>query len=134
MIGILVPPALLHQLARLSTADWMLKWRRLHGAGTGKRRTIAGQLITLDEHDEFQRRKDSTLSIDEHEAKPNEQRSPAGENHSHAWYDDDFCSGGGMFVGEGKPQVVCPVCGETMDVDEDGNLFKHRPRIPKSNG
>lgn len=48
----------------------------------------------------------------------------------HEWYDDDFCTGGGAFVGMGEPKVACPVCGEMMDVDEDGRLFKHRPRIP----
>ena len=55
------------------------------------------------------------------------------ESH-HPWYDDDFCSGGGKFVGKGQSQVACPVCGEMMDVDDDGNLFKHRPHIPKSAG
>jgi hypothetical protein len=57
----------------------------------------------------------------------------AGESH-HAWYDDDFCPGGGRFVGETASQVACPVCGEMMDVDEHGNLFKHRPHIPKNVG
>jgi len=56
---------------------------------------------------------------------------PAENSHPHAWYDDDFCSGGGRYVGKGQAQVPCPVCGEMMDVDEEGNLFKHRPRIPK---
>jgi len=52
--------------------------------------------------------------------------------HAHPWYDDDFCSGGDVFVGTDQPQVACPVCGEMMDVDESGHLFKHRPRIPKN--
>jgi hypothetical protein len=51
--------------------------------------------------------------------------------HSHPWYDDDFCKGGDVFVGTERQQVACPVCGEMMDVDEEGHLFKHRPRIPK---
>jgi hypothetical protein len=46
------------------------------------------------------------------------------------WYDDDFCPGGGKIVGKDHGSAVCPVCGEVMDVDEDGYLFKHRPRIP----
>ena len=57
--------------------------------------------------------------------------SALAEGHRHPWYDDDFCKGGGLLVGEGKTQVACPVCGETMDVDGEGRLFKHRPRIPK---
>lgn len=56
--------------------------------------------------------------------------NPLGGEHPHEWYDDDFCAGGGAFVGKGKPQVVCPICGESMDVDDEGYLFKHRPRIP----
>jgi hypothetical protein len=52
----------------------------------------------------------------------------------HQWYDEDFCPGGGRFVGLASPQVACPVCGEMMDVDEHGDLFKHRPHIPKSAG
>ena len=63
-----------------------------------------------------------------------DRRDSAAEGRSRQWYDDDFCSGGGTFVGEGQPKVVCPVCGEMMDVDEEGRLFKHRPRIPKSEG
>lgn len=58
----------------------------------------------------------------------------ADDDRSHQWYDDDFCAGGGTFVGEGQSQVACPVCGEMMDVDEEGYLFKHRPRIPKNVG
>ena len=54
------------------------------------------------------------------------------EGQAHPWYDDDFCTGGGLLVGEGKAQVACPVCGEMMDVDDEGRLFKHRPRIPKN--
>lgn len=76
---------------------------------------------------------------DEHatgEADParSEVGAPAETSHPHAWYDDDFCSGGGRFVGKDQAQVPCPVCGEMMDVDHEGNLFKHRPRIPKSAG
>jgi hypothetical protein len=56
------------------------------------------------------------------------------DDRPHEWYDDDFCSGGDAFVGTGKPKVACPVCGEIMDVDEEGHLFKHRPRIPKNAG
>jgi hypothetical protein len=56
-----------------------------------------------------------------------------GDSHR-PWYDDDFCPGGGRFVGGDEAQVPCPVCGEMMDVDEHGNLFKHRPRIPKDVG
>ena len=59
------------------------------------------------------------------------ERSPASENRSHEWYDDEFCRGGGTLVGRGASQVACPVCGEMMDVDKEGYLFKHRPRIPK---
>lgn len=59
------------------------------------------------------------------------ERSRAGEERTHEWYDDEFCSGGGTLVGPGKSQVACPVCGEMMDVDKEGYLFKHRPRIPK---
>lgn len=73
------------------------------------------------------------MDIDQHQ-KADEKGSPLGENRPHEWYDDDFCSGGGSFVGKGKSQIVCPVCGETMDVDEEGYLFKHRPRIPKNAG
>ena len=58
----------------------------------------------------------------------------AEEGRSHQWYDDDFCSGGGTFIGEGQTVVACPVCGEMMDVDDEGRLFKHRPRIPKTQG
>ena len=58
--------------------------------------------------------------------------SPHAEGRSHPWYDDDFCEGGGKFVGTDESQVACPVCGEVMDVDEEGNLFKHRPHIPKN--
>ena len=58
--------------------------------------------------------------------------STEGDGHTHAWYDDDFCSGGGRLVGIGAAQIACPVCGEMMDVDAEGYLFKHRPRIPKS--
>jgi hypothetical protein len=54
------------------------------------------------------------------------------EGNAHPWYDDDFCKGGGMLVGDEKTQVACPVCGEMMDVDGEGRLFKHRPRIPKN--
>jgi len=61
-----------------------------------------------------------------------DRRDSSAEGRSHQWYDDDFCSGGGTFVGEGQQQVACPVCGEMMDVDEEGRLFKHRPRIPKN--
>ena len=59
-------------------------------------------------------------------------RPTADEGRAHPWYDDDFCSGGGTWVGEGISQSACPVCGEMMDVDEEGHLFKHRPRIPKN--
>ena len=67
------------------------------------------------------------MSTDENgreETQPDDQRP-------HAWYDDDFCSGGDLLVGTGTTQTSCPVCGEMMDVDEDGHLFKHRPRIPE---
>ena len=60
--------------------------------------------------------------------------SASEEAHPHQWYDDDFCKGGGTFIGEGQTSVACPGCGEQMDVDADGYLFKHRPRIPKSTG
>ena len=56
--------------------------------------------------------------------------SSNGSGHVHEWYDDAFCSGGGTLVGTEHTQVACPVCGELMDVDSDGYLFKHRPRIP----
>ena len=58
-------------------------------------------------------------------------RPRADEKRSHEWYDDEFCRGGGALVGRTKSQVACPVCGELMDVDKEGYLFKHRPRIPK---
>jgi hypothetical protein len=60
--------------------------------------------------------------------------SPSGGEHSHQWYDDDFCPGGGTFVGKDQTTVACPMCGEMMDVDHEGRLFKHRPRIPKTAG
>ena len=81
---------------------------------------------------------DLSANADEHPTaaapKPDDELSPSAEGHPHQWYDDDFCSGGGRFMGEGQTQVACPVCGEMMDVDADGYLFKHRPRIPKSTG
>ena len=81
---------------------------------------------------------DSSVNADEHQTAPrtvtDEEQSPLADGHAHAWYDDEFCSGGGTFIGEGQSQVACPVCSEMMDVDADGYLFKHRPRIPKSTG
>ena len=68
------------------------------------------------------------------EGETDRHESVASDDRSHQWYDDDFCAGGGTFVGKEKPLVACPVCGEMMDVDEEGRLFKHRPRIPKNTG
>ena len=79
---------------------------------------------------------DSAANAGEHETNgtpmAGDEPSPMAEGHQHQWYDDDFCPGGGRFIGEGQKMVACPVCGEQMDVDADGYLFKHRPRIPKS--
>lgn len=71
-------------------------------------------------------------SQDNYESTEDEEKSPLSDDRPHEWYDDDFCSGGGKFVGKDEKQTVCPVCGEVMDVDEDGYMFKHRPRIPKN--
>ena len=57
---------------------------------------------------------------------------PASEDRPHEWYDDEFCPGGGAFVGLESPKATCPKCGESIDVNEAGYLFKHRPHIPKS--
>ena len=67
------------------------------------------------------------MSIDEN----GREATPLDDDRPHEWYDDEFCSGGDRFVGTGKTQIPCPVCGEMMDVDDSGHLFKHRPRIPK---
>lgn len=66
----------------------------------------------------------------DHGSSAGQAESLPSNDHPHPWYDDDFCPGGGAFVGKEKPLVACPTCGEMMDVDEEGCLFKHRPRIP----
>ena len=71
-------------------------------------------------------------SQDDHACTADQEKSPSSEDRPREWYDDEFCPGGGKFVGKGEKQVVCPVCAEVMDVDEDGYMFKHRPRIPKN--